>query len=74
VAHKPWRDAAAEAGLRGQAPSAENFRHAADLVLRDAKGHEHNAFKIELARRAIVRALGQAARGTPQSQSSKKIR
>jgi xanthine dehydrogenase YagS FAD-binding subunit len=74
VAHKPWRDAAAEAGLRGQAPSAENFKHAADLVLRDARGHEHNAFKIELARRAIVRALGQAARGTPQSQSSKKIR
>ena len=74
VAHKPWRDAAAEAGLRGQAPSTENFRHAADLVLRDARGHEHNAFKIELARRAIVRALGQAARDTPQSQSSKKIR
>jgi xanthine dehydrogenase YagS FAD-binding subunit len=74
VAHKPWRDAAAEAGLRGQAPSAENFRRAADAVLRDARGHEHNTFKIELARRAIVRALGQAARGTPQSQSSKKIR
>jgi xanthine dehydrogenase YagS FAD-binding subunit len=74
VAHKPWRDAAAEAGLRGQAPNAENFRRAADVVLRDARGHEHNAFKIELARRAIVRALGQAARGTPQSQSSKKIR
>jgi xanthine dehydrogenase YagS FAD-binding subunit len=74
VAHKPWRDAAAEAGLRGQAPSSENFKRAADVVLRDARGHEHNAFKIELARRAIVRALGQAARGTPQSQSSKKIR
>jgi xanthine dehydrogenase YagS FAD-binding subunit len=74
VAHKPWRNSAAEAGLRGQAPNPENFKHAAELVLRDARGHEHNAFKIELARRAIVRALGQAARGTPQSQSSKKIR
>ena len=47
---------------------------AADALLRDAKGHAHNAFKIDLARRAIVRALTQAARGTPQSQSDKKIR
>jgi xanthine dehydrogenase YagS FAD-binding subunit len=46
---------------------------AADLVLRNAKGHTHNAFKIELARRAIVRTLTQAARRTPQSQSNKKI-
>ena len=46
---------------------------AADLVLREAKGFGHNAFKIELARRSIVRALSQAARGTPQSQSNKKI-
>ena len=44
------------------------------MLLRDAKGFAHNTFKIELARRTIVRALTQAARGTPQSQSSKKIR
>jgi len=43
-------------------------------VLRDAKGFAHNAFKIGLARKVIVRALTQAARGTPQSQSDKKIR
>jgi xanthine dehydrogenase YagS FAD-binding subunit len=43
-------------------------------MLRDAKGFEHNAFKIDLARRAILRALTQAAAGTPQSQSNKKIR
>jgi xanthine dehydrogenase YagS FAD-binding subunit len=73
VAHKPWRDEGAEVELRGQAPTEENFRRAADIVLRDAKGFEHNAFKIELARRAIVRALGQAARGTPQSQTDKRI-
>jgi xanthine dehydrogenase YagS FAD-binding subunit len=42
-------------------------------VLRDAKGYPHNAFKIDLARRVIVRALTQASRGTPQSQSNKKI-
>src|SRR4051812_46343628 len=74
VAHKPWRDESAEAALRGQAPIEDNLRRAADIVLRDAKGFEHNAFKIELARRAIVRALGQAARGTPQSQTDKKIK
>jgi xanthine dehydrogenase YagS FAD-binding subunit len=74
VAHKPWRDPAAEAELRGQVPDDASFKRAADVVLRDAKGYEHNAFKIELARRAIVRALSQAAQGTPQSQSDKKIR
>ncbi len=73
VAHKPWRDTAAEAALRGQAANQAAFAHAADLVLRDARGHTHNSFKIELARRGIVRALMQAARGSPQSQSNKKI-
>jgi xanthine dehydrogenase YagS FAD-binding subunit len=74
VAHKPWRDKAAEAALNGQAPSEENFARAASLLLQGAKGFEHNAFKIDLARRGIIRALTQAARGTPQSQSDKKIR
>jgi xanthine dehydrogenase YagS FAD-binding subunit len=74
VAHKPWRDTAAEAALRGQAASHATFRHAADLLLRDAKGFAHNAFKIDLARRAIIRTLAQAAAATPQSQSAKKIR
>jgi xanthine dehydrogenase YagS FAD-binding subunit len=74
VAHKPWRDASAEAALRGQAASVATFTQVADLVLRDAKGFAHNAFKIDLARRVIVRALTQATRGTPQSQSNKKIR
>jgi xanthine dehydrogenase YagS FAD-binding subunit len=73
VAHKPWRDIAAEAALRGQAADEAAFTRAADLVLRDAKGYAHNSFKIELARRGIVRALMQAARGTPQSQANKKI-
>jgi xanthine dehydrogenase YagS FAD-binding subunit len=73
VAHKPWRDPAAEAALRGQAANQATFTRAADVLLRDAKGFAHNAFKIDLARRAIVRALTQAAQGTPQSQSHKKI-
>jgi xanthine dehydrogenase YagS FAD-binding subunit len=73
VAHKPWRNTEAEAALRGQPAEEASFRRAADIVLRDARGYEHNAFKIDLARRAIVRTMTQAANGTPQSQSSKKI-
>jgi xanthine dehydrogenase YagS FAD-binding subunit len=74
VAHKPWRDPAAEAALRDQTANDAAFVRAAEVLLRDAKGFEHNRFKIELARRAIVRALTQAANATPQSQSNKKIR
>jgi xanthine dehydrogenase YagS FAD-binding subunit len=73
VAHKPWRDTAAEAALAGQPPGEAAFAQAADKLLNGAKGFVHNAFKIDLARRAIVRALTQAASGTPQSQSDKKI-
>jgi xanthine dehydrogenase YagS FAD-binding subunit len=74
VAHKPWRDPAAETALRGKTANQATFVHAADVLLNGAKGFSHNAFKIDLARRTIVRALTQAAQGTPQSQSSKKIR
>jgi xanthine dehydrogenase YagS FAD-binding subunit len=74
VAHKPWRNTDAEAALRGQGPDAASFAKAADLVLSGAKGFAHNAFKIDLARRAIVRTLTQAANATPQIQATKKIR
>ena len=73
VAHKPWRNPQAEAVLRGQPANAATFVRASEVLLRDAKGYAHNTFKIDLARRCIARALAQAARGTPQSQSSKKI-
>ena len=73
VAHKPWRDEEAEAALRGKPAREASFDHAARVLLRNAKGYAHNNFKIDLARRCIVRTLTQAARGTPQSQSSKKI-
>ncbi|MGD9925397.1 MAG: xanthine dehydrogenase family protein subunit M, partial [Pseudorhodoplanes sp.] len=73
VAHKPWRKPEAEAALRGKPANEATFAQAADIVLREAKGFGGNTFKIELARRTIIRALSQAARGTPQSQSSKKI-
>jgi xanthine dehydrogenase YagS FAD-binding subunit len=74
VAHRPWRDTAAEAALQGEPATQAVFTTAANLLLREARGFEHNAFKIELARRSIVRALTQAAQGVPQSQSDKKIR
>jgi len=74
VAHKPWRSLEAEQSLRGRAATADHFAHAADLLLQGASAASHNRFKIELARRAIVRTLTQAANGTPQIQSSKKIR
>ena len=73
VAHKPWRNQEAEALLAGQSPGPALFREAADLILRGAAGHAHNAFKIELARRAVIRALGQAAAGTPQPIAEKQI-
>jgi len=60
--------------LEGRPASRESFEAAADHVLRGARGYAHNAFKIGLARRAIVRALLQAAAGTPQSQVDKRIR
>jgi len=73
VAHKPWRNVSAEAALRGRKANQSTFDTVAGVVLRDAKGFVHNSFKIDLARAAIVRALKQAAAGSPQSQSSKKI-
>ncbi|WP_262297391.1 FAD binding domain-containing protein [Microvirga sesbaniae] len=74
VAHKPWRDPEAEALLHGRPATRDRFIAVADHILKDAKGHEDNAFKIDLARRAIVRALSQAAAGTPQSQTDKRIK
>jgi xanthine dehydrogenase YagS FAD-binding subunit len=60
--------------LRAQPANQASFSRAADLLLQGAKGYGHNTFKIDLARRAVIRALTQAARATPQSQSSKRIR
>lgn len=74
VAHKPWRDREAEASLCGRRADDTAFGLFADAVLREAKGQGQNTFKIELARRTIVRALRQAAAGTPQDQSHKTIR
>jgi len=57
VAAKPWRAVEAEKLLIGQTAAGEAFRAAAEASLVGAKGYRYNTFKIELARRTIVRAL-----------------
>ena len=74
VAHKPWRRAEAEDALRNTAPSEGSFDTAAQALLAGAVGQGGNSFKIGLAHKAIVRALGQAVAGTPQSHTDKRIR
>ena len=74
VAHKPWRDRRVEEWLRGKVPDQSAFAHCAEAILRTAKGRGQNDFKIELARRTIIRALRQAAAATPQDQADKAVR
>jgi xanthine dehydrogenase YagS FAD-binding subunit len=66
VAAKPWRARAAEAILAGAAPDPVPFRRAAEAALAEARPSGENGFKIELARRIIVRALALATAGTPE--------
>ncbi len=49
--------------LTGKAATEANFKLAADAEMRGAKPLEHNKFKVELGRRAIVRALSSALNG-----------
>lgn len=73
VAHKPWRVEDAEKILIGAEPTETAFSEFAAALLKGAAGQGHNDFKIDLARRAIRRALHQAARGAPQSQTTKTV-
>jgi xanthine dehydrogenase YagS FAD-binding subunit len=63
---KPWRAREAELILAGARADATLFRRAAEAALAAAKPSGDNAFKIELARRIVVRALALAAAGTPE--------
>ena len=63
VAHKPWRSLEAERFLVGAIASPDAFKKAADFALAGAQPQEHNAFKIELAKQGVVRALTLAAQG-----------
>ncbi|MCE7060607.1 xanthine dehydrogenase family protein subunit M [Dyadobacter sp. CY343] len=66
VAHKPWRVREAEEFLAGKTADSVHFGQAAEIILRGAVGFPHNAFKIELAKRAIVRNCMMAL--NPESQ------
>lgn len=66
VAAKPWRARSAEAVLLGADANEATFASAADAALADASPSGDNAFKIELARRIVVRALMSALAGTPE--------
>jgi len=57
VSHKPWRAMEAERFLTGKEATEANFKLAAEMEMKAAKPLEHNKFKVELGRRAIVRAL-----------------
>jgi xanthine dehydrogenase YagS FAD-binding subunit len=57
VAHKPWRLMEAELFLKGKPASEANFREAAALAMKDAKGYGHNNFKLKLAPNTLVEAL-----------------
>jgi len=59
----PWRAPDAEAALRGREPSPEAFRAAAEAAVRDPFTVPGTEFKVELAKRTLVRALRTTAEG-----------
>jgi xanthine dehydrogenase YagS FAD-binding subunit len=61
VSALPWRSREAEATLKDKQAGDDSFRAAADAAFRDAKPRGENAFKVELGKRTLVRALRQAA-------------
>jgi xanthine dehydrogenase YagS FAD-binding subunit len=63
VGTKPWRARRAEASLLGQPASEANFAEAARQELATAEPRPLNAFKVELAQRAIIRALATLTKG-----------
>lgn len=63
VATKPWRSREAEAVLTGKQASVDQFRSAAEVALSGARVQHDNKFKVELAKRTLVRALLETAKG-----------
>ena len=57
VGTKPWRSTEAEKALIGAAANKQTYRAAAEAALAAARPHKDNAFKVELAKRTLVRAL-----------------
>jgi xanthine dehydrogenase YagS FAD-binding subunit len=61
VATVPWRARTTEQALRGQAIDDASIEAAADSAFAEARAHEHNAYKVELGKQTLARALRQAA-------------
>jgi len=61
VATVPWRAKQAEAVLTGKPIDDRAAQAAADAAFADAKTHEHNAYKVDLGKRTLIRALHEAA-------------
>ncbi len=57
VGTKPWRSHEAEHALNGKPANVDTFRAAAEVALAPAKPRQDNAFKVELAKRCLVRSL-----------------
>ncbi|MEA3148541.1 MAG: xanthine dehydrogenase YagS FAD-binding subunit [Verrucomicrobiota bacterium] len=62
IGTKPWRSREAETALEGKPASEEQFRIGAEAALREARPQSENGFKVELAKRCLVRALKLATR------------
>jgi xanthine dehydrogenase YagS FAD-binding subunit len=62
VGTKPWRSVEAERALEGQGATDSTFRAAAEAALKDAQPRRDNAFKVELAKLTLIRALKTATR------------
>ncbi len=61
VAHKPWRLASAENFLKGKNASEANFKQAATIAMKDAKGYGQNNFKLKMAPNTIFQTLKEVA-------------
>jgi len=67
VAHKPWRALEAEELMIGKKPSLELFEQAAEATFANAKPLEHNAYKIPLGRKIMIRCLMETSGLSPLS-------
>jgi xanthine dehydrogenase YagS FAD-binding subunit len=65
VATKPWRSREAEVLLSAKPATEAVFRAAAEAALTGARGQKDNQFKIELAKRTLVRALTETVKRGP---------
>ncbi|KAB2352190.1 FAD binding domain-containing protein [Actinomadura rudentiformis] len=59
VATRPWRDARAEAALRGGPLTASAIAEAGRVLVQDARPREGNRFKVELVQRALESILSE---------------